>query len=631
MRVDVRVVLGALGALLLVLSSAFAAPVAGGNRLSPVPFDQTLSMGMTGVDVQTARARGYALPRAEAFYSQYQYVVGYYGVESAASSLGSGNARRQFGRPLGVFVTDFGGADPHLTDEGYLVAEDARVGWTPAETAHYVVDSDARTTAGPAVVPFADADAARAFADAHDGRVVGWDAIRSRARDEGLAAARSRRRELVANRTSWADARVAAGDSLLHRSRSIVVGEDAPTLSAAVAQAPPNTTVYLPPGTYETNVTITRPLTLRGAGNRTVIDGGGADRVLRANASRVAVADLRIRGVGPNGTGQGAGNATGWDANIVLTYGRGDAGVLLAGANRSLIANVTVDTRANGVLIRHSPGTVVRNLTVHGTDRWQDGFMGVLTMYSPIVVQNATFRGGRDGVYTHRSPGTVVRDSEMHGLRYGVHEMYTSRTLVANNTVTDSNMGAVVMTSPRANVLSHNRVRNCEVGIEVSGDASYVWGNVLVDNDIGMTVGASRSLYTNNTVVGNHEGIHADTIVPTNTVIGNDVVGNDRPATVGGGPVHVWTAAGRGNYWAGARGLDRDGDGVLDRPYRPSDPVDRVLGRSRAGTVAARAPTLGLLRQLQAATPGLRHSAVVDTGPLAAPVRPGVLAEVNAT
>jgi len=628
---DVRYVLGAVVVAFGLCGLAFTVQPAGGAAVSPVSFDETLSMGMTGVDVRDAEAAGYEIPRGQAFYAQYQYVIGYYGVEAMVEQLESGHAVRQFGEPVALFVTEFSGAQPSLTDDGYLdLDNDPGVDWVRADHAVYAVDSDARTTAGPTVVPFERRADAERFTDEYGGRVVDWDAVRERY-GERPAVARERQASLVENRTAWADRRVAASASLLDRPRSVVVGRDAPTVQAAVERAPPNTTVYVPPGTYEENVTITKPLTLRGAGERTVVDGGGNGTVIRANASGVALADLTVRGVGPRDLGTGEGNVSGWDAKIQLVYGRGDAGILLSGANRSLVSNVTVDTGANGVIARYSDGTVVDGLVVNGTDQWQDGSMGVLTMYSRAVVQESTFEGGRDGVYTHRSDDLVVRNNEMRGMRYGVHEMYTSGALVRNNTFSDADAGVIVMSRPRENVILNNDVRDSDVGVSLAGDASYVTGNVLVGGGTGMTIAGTRSMYANNTVVDNDIGLRSDTILPSNRVVENDVAGNDAPATASSGPVAVWTSGGRGNYWAGAPGLDRDGDGVLDRPYRPADEVDRALAESPAGPTVARSPALGLLREAQAVAPGLRRSDVIDTGPLVEPSRPDVLTEVNAT
>ena len=76
-----RDLLVGLAALLVALSGAFAVPV-GGDEIAPVNFDDTVSLGMTGAVVQQARAESTAIPRVQVYYSGYQYVIGYYGLES---------------------------------------------------------------------------------------------------------------------------------------------------------------------------------------------------------------------------------------------------------------------------------------------------------------------------------------------------------------------------------------------------------------------------------------------------------------------------------------------------------------------------------------------------------------------
>ena len=106
-----------IGVVLVVVSGSFALTPAGGETLDPVAFEDTVSMGGTGVDDRRAEAEGFVLPRAEVFYSGYRYVVGYVGIETAASELGDESARRQFGDPLAVYVSDFSTISPTVTEE----------------------------------------------------------------------------------------------------------------------------------------------------------------------------------------------------------------------------------------------------------------------------------------------------------------------------------------------------------------------------------------------------------------------------------------------------------------------------------------------------------------------------------
>jgi nitrous oxidase accessory protein NosD/nitrous oxide reductase accessory protein NosL len=620
-------------AVLLALSLAatgFVASPGSGEQLSPVPFDETLRTGLTGVDVQQAQAAGHFVPKAQVFYSQYQYVVGYYGTDALVAGVTGDRQTQQFGQPLAVFVTDLSGTDPTLTDENFVrLSNSVGQGWTRAEDAWFVVGTPARTPAGPATLAFEKEAAARSFADEYDGEVIDWDTLRTR------LANRADTRRLtapLADRQQWANETVRAARGTLDRPVSVVVGEDAPTLSAAVEHAPPNTTVWIPAGRYDANLTVNKSITLRGAGTETVLDGGGSGSVLMIRSPRVGLSDLTITGVGNTNAGEmRQDNGSSWDRRIRLVYGYGDAAIRLSDAHRSLVENVTIETPANGVVALNSTGTVVRNATIDGTERWQDGFMSVLPMYSRMVVEDSTFRGGRDAVYTHYADGTVVRNNRMRGMRYGFHEMYTSNALAYNNTIRDTMAGIILMTRPTGNVQVGNDVRDSGQGIVTVGAASYTTDNVLVNNDIGLSIGTSRSVYHGNTIVGNGVGVRSSTMLPTNDVVGNDIVDNDRPVSASLGTLNAWAVDGRGNYWGEIPGLDRDGDGVRERTYRPTETVDRSAVDSAGSHTLAHAPAVRALRQFQQSVPGLRKSTVVDPAPLVSPVHPERLDSLNVT
>lgn len=621
----VTVILAGLVVVLAAGSLAFAIQPGLDTSPDPVPFSDTLATGMTGVDVQKSQAAGDVIPRVEVFFSQYQYVVGYYGIESAVRALKQERTTRQFGYAQTVYVTDFAGAQPRVGSDGHLtVASDPEVGWVSARAAHFVVDSEARTFGGKAIVPFGERAAARAFADRYGGTVIRWDELE--VSDE--AAVEGTVRERIDDRREWANQTVSARQSLRNRPVSVVVGEDAPTLEAALDRAPPNTTVRVPPGTYDGNVTIEKPVTIDGAGEQTILRGDGDGSVLEVRARETALLDLSISGVGENNTGSPSNrtrtNGT-WDEAVRTTYGYGDAGIVLDGANRSLLEDVTVRTPASGAIIRASENTVVRESTIEGTDTWQDGFMSVLAMNSRIVVEDSTFEGGRDGVYTHHAHGLVVRDNRMTGMRFGVHEMYTSDALIANNTVSEANIGIVVMTRPRSNALVENRVSDSGVGISMSGSASAAIENVVRNNRYGMDLGTQRSVFAQNVIVANNVGLRTGTIVPTNRVRENDVIENDRYATTGRGPARIWS----GNYWGTIPGRDRDEDGTIDRPFRPTGVVDGVVGAGDGPATLAQSPAVGALRRFQAAVPGLRRATVVDDRPRSAPANPAAVAQAT--
>ncbi|WP_251343457.1 NosD domain-containing protein [Haloplanus halophilus] len=603
---------------------AFAVDL-GSARPDPVAYGETVKLGVASEAERVAEHRGASVPRVEVFYSQYQYVIGYAGVAEAVAALDDPGRERQFGYPLAVYVSDYAGRSPRCADDGTLRTA-TNPDWVSVTDARFVVGSDAQVAGNPVVVPFSTAADAVAFADGCGGRVVDWDGLR---RDPPPATAAAGVRATVDDRRDSADRRAAAARELLDREVSVVVGRDAPTIRAGIEAAPPNTTVVVPPGRYAERVVVNRSLTLRGRG--ATLDGGGNGTVVDVRADDVAVTGFTIRGVGnatrANGSAEGSDD---WDARIQRGYGAGDAGVAATNVSRLYVRNVTIHTPANGVRLRRVPGAVVEGLTVYGSAEWLDGFMGVVAMHDPVVVQDSRVQGGRDGVYLHRAAGTVVRNNTFLDQRFGVHLMYTSDTLIADNVARgQASSGVIVMTRPSGNAIVGNDVRDASGGIFVGGADSYVADNVVADTDRGLVTYATRTTFTGNVAYDNAVGFAASTVVPSNRVYGNDFVANDRHATAGPGPLRIFTHEGRGNYWEGAYDTTLGESRTLDRAYSPTDPLDRRLHRTDAAMTLSASPTIRGVRALRGTTPGFRKASIVDTAPLARPANPELLARAR--
>ena len=643
---------------------AFSADL-GDASPDPVNYADTVELGLSSeTDDQMAGAA--TIPKAQVFYSQFQYVVGYNGIETALSDIGDDRTDEQFGYPIAVYVQDFGTGALTLTDEGYLDPGSGRfLGWTPATEAHYVVGSDARTPAGETVVPFESATDAEAFTAQYGGEITDWEGLSNYEIETATV-------ELVRNdvldRAARADATVEASIDRIDRPESIVVGEDEPTLQAAIEAAPPETTVVIPPGVYEETVEIDRSITLLGTTDadsstdadslpdvdsstdadsppdvdssteadvdRPLVVGNRTGSVIDVNASDVGIVGIDVAGTGnqtrdEDAVGEPADDEEeAWDTNIQLGYGHGDAGIRAVETERLHVEDVRIETNASGVLLRSSPGAVIRSTHVDGTDEWLDGFMGVVSIESPVTIEDSTFVGGRDGVYVHRSDETVVRNSTFYGGRYGVHLMYTSDSLIADNVAREQEFGGVtVMTRPEGNAIVGNDIRQTSTGISASGVRTYIGHNVLADNGLGFGTSSRQSLYEHNVLVDNEMGVRATTVVPSSLIVGNDFVGNDQHASSGAGPLRIWTDRDRGNYWEGAYGTDRGG--VYDRAYSPSSAVDAALHRDPSSTVLAEAPAVRALRELLGTTPGMRSGSVIDTHPSTEPFAPEILAELR--
>ncbi len=584
----------------------------------PVHFDDTVD---TGVVLETEfDDRDVDVPKTQVFYSQYEYVVGYRGVERFADATQQPGHDDRFGYPLAVYVSDFSDVEFELTDSGYPVAE-GTVGWTDAETAAFVVGSEARTPAGETVMAFSDREDAEAFATDHGGEVTSWEAVlESDVEVDDASAVEGQ----VEDRHELADELVANATALRDRPVELVVGEDTDTITEAIDVAPDDSTILVPEGTYEEHVTVDRPVTIAGEGNAT-IEGDGSGTVVYVDDERAAVTDLEITGVGDSFVDEDDDS----DDALEMAYGSGDAGIEVNGTTNALVENVTIETPSNGVLLRDTPETVVRDVTVYGADHWSDGYMGVLTMRTEDnVVEDSKFVDGRDGLYTHRSNGLVYRNNDLENNRIGIHLMYTSGVVLADNTVTDAaSSGIDIMTDPEHNAVVGNEVTGASEGLLTAGSDSYVADNVLTENDVGMTTGAENSRYEGNVIAGNVEGVQANQLLPTSQVVDNDFVDNHNHANARLGVLRIWTEAGSGNYWDGAVG-STDGD-VLDRAFTSTHPVDERVHRVDGTPTLARAPVIDALGGLDGSVSGMRDGQIVDTHPRCEPANPELLERID--
>ena len=607
----------------------------------PVDFDDTVTVGLTLEDELRLEAseQSVQLPRVQVFYSKYPYVVGYYGVEQFLTERRTATHEQQFGYPTAMYVTVFDDGPVGLTDENLLVSQ-GDVKWHAADDAVYVVGSEAETPSGKTVVPFANHEQAVAFSEEYGGSVRSWDGVLDESFDVDDGAV-VRERTVTQHRV--ADKLVAQVRTVRDRPVSVEVTGDNESLQAAIDAAPANTTVHVSEGVYEGPVEIDHPITLRGESGARV-EGGGNGTVVNITADTAAVTGLAISGVGDVTPGAGAteghvhdhGDADeddaekAWDAAIEDDYATGDAGIAVDNATHVLIENVSIRTPASGIMLRDSPENVVRNVSIVGNQNYVEAHMGVVAMRSPGVVEHSVIVNGLDGVYTHRADGIVIRNNTMADNRMGVHTMHTSGALIAGNHIRDQiTAGIFVMTGPERNGLVANEIRNSSKGIDIGGSDSYVADNVVVGNEVGLRIETASSIFEGNVVADNEFGVSTWALLPTNRVVRNDFVGNYRHVGRTTGPMRVWTYEGTGNYWQGAVGTT-DGT-TLDRRYTPTNGLDRRLHQTAGTPALAQAPALDALTGLENTVSGSREGEIVDNAPLCDPVNTEWFREQNRT
>jgi len=209
-------------------------------------------------------------------------------------------------------------------------------------------------------------------------------------------------------------------------------GETYPTIQAAENAA--SSWVFVPPGTYNENVTIdTDGLTLQGAGYNTTIDGGDGD-ALTIESNNVSVGNIAV---------QADASESGGGVRCI-----GDAGIL---------TNIIVNTcGSNGIEIT-GRGGIVANCRI--TD--SSVIIAIFCIYDNVIVTNNIVRNVGIGIYTNAG-----NNSSQH--------------IIANNIIDSlTNYGMQVRDN---NVIIGNRINNMpSEGIDISGNNTIVANNRVSD------------------------------------------------------------------------------------------------------------------------------------------------------
>ncbi|MEY4635499.1 MAG: hypothetical protein RJA55_1297 [Acidobacteriota bacterium] len=378
-------------------------------------------------------------------------------------------------------------------------------------------------------------------------------------------------------------------------------------LQALVDRAQPGDRVVVPAGTYDGDLLIDRPITLRGTG-RPTLRGSGTGSVVRVRAPGVIIEGFDI-----DGRGQG-------------DLGRDTSGIHVA-APRVTIRDCRIRQALFGIYLREADDAVVETTTVTGIPGRDPGENG-----SGIHVWNSqrfrlagnTIAGARDGFYIQSSSHGLVRGNRASDLRYGLHYMFSDDNVFEDNVFARGAAGAALMYSNRMTFRRNQFVHNrgfASVGLLLKAcDDVVAEDNLIADNARGVFLeGSYRNRFRRNLVAMSDMALVIYDSSGANHFAGNAFVGNLTPLSLSGKRTDTVFD---GNYWSDHGVPDLDGDGVSDRPYRLSNVFDHLRGNLTAADLFSRSVAASALGAAERAFPILDPIPVIDAHPL---VRPPVL------
>lgn len=364
-----------------------------------------------------------------------------------------------------------------------------------------------------------------------------------------------------------------------------------PPLQALIDAVPAGGELRLPPGRYAGPAVVARPLTLSGQG-QAVIDGGGKGTVLTLRTSGAAVRGLTL-------TGSGA------------SHDAMDAAIQVEGDDNRIEDNV-IDDALFGIHIRQGNRNQVLKNRVSGKDLplglRGDGLRLWNSRHNRVA--GNTFDRIRD-ITLANSPDNQIVGNRLDDGRYGMHIVFSPRTLAADNRLAHTATGIVVLYSGevtlRGNFIAHVfEGGGAGITFKDSG-AALVEGNDVVHCAVGFEantpISTERVLtIRNNRFAHNVVGMYFYGEQGGHRLSGNRFENNLSQVVTSGpdtGSANHW----RGNYWSDYRGFDRNGDGVGDTPYELYAYADRLWMEIPKAKFFANAPALELLDFLERLAP----------------------------
>ncbi|MBU8728601.1 NosD domain-containing protein [Cytobacillus pseudoceanisediminis] len=372
-------------------------------------------------------------------------------------------------------------------------------------------------------------------------------------------------------------------------------------LKAALSD-PQVSVIKLQSGIYEGNILIERKVHIIGDKGTRIL-GTEKGHVLTIAADDVIVENLEVEGSGSQNAG---------------IYVKGD---------RAYLHHIALRNVFHGIYARNSYGHRFENNLItsfHGRNR-HSGF-GIYLVEAPnTAVKENYFYHTQDGVYVSYSDFCEVTGNIMFKARYGVHTMDSRNILIADNQVTESINGLMIMQSYEVFILENYFFKNTEIdgaGIFIYDTFdSKISSNIVKGNFRGIILEhAKRNRLEFNNVLRNDTGLEIGKNSNDNTIYLNNFSGNTRQVISEKDNRNLFSKNNYGNYFDDHHLLNLDNDHKVDFAYKSGDVFYQMADDEPLLQVFYQSPSVELWNMIEQYTPIPSQAFIIDESPLAEPV-----------
>jgi len=376
---------------------------------------------------------------------------------------------------------------------------------------------------------------------------------------------------------------------------------------ACFEAAAPMDTIRFTEGVYFIHdITITKPLTVLGAGNA-VLDGSGKFEILTISNKSVKIIGLIFRNSG---------------YSSMNDY----AAIKIIDATDILIENNMITDAYFAIHLSNASRCIIRNNTIRGRSLSEQLNGNAIHAWkcNQLTIENNVVSSHRDGIYLEFVTHSMIRNNtSTDQLRYGLHFMFSNDDVYEHNTFRQNGAGVAVMYSKRV-TMSENKFENnwgaSSYGLLLKdiGD-SEIFNNQFEANTKGIHMeGSDRINIRNNIFKDNGWGLVIQASCMDNLFSRNNFINNAFDVSTNG---HVTLNRFEYNYWDEYEGYDLNKDGTGDVPYHPLSLFAMMIEVNPSILILIKSFMMQMLERIEKAIPSLTPEHFVDQHPLMKAVR----------
>lgn len=380
--------------------------------------------------------------------------------------------------------------------------------------------------------------------------------------------------------------------------------QDGYSIQTKIDQASPDDVIRISKGTYDENLSISKPLTLIGE-DGAIIDGNGKGNVITIkNANNVIISGLIIRKSGKN---------------------HKDSGIYLENSTSNQIENNQFDDNHFGIYIDRGTDHHIVNNEINGRNaHYAERGNGIhLFKGGNHLIEQNMINHVQDGIYFDFTTKIHVKNNQISQSRYGIHYMFSDKIVAEENEIFNNITGFMVMDSEdlqfyHNKITDHGHFRGFGMLIYHANDI-YIEGNEMIRNSTGMSFDkAIRTETVKNIVAANQIGLEFLGKNEHNIFTENNFIANIVQTKITNEQMRLDNGV-IGNYWDDYGQFDVTGDGIGEEHYKAGSLYDKLLKSQPTWQFFFESPTVKMWSKAESLFPTIGVNDVYDELPAVEP------------